>query len=51
MNVAAAAAIASAGLFFYLLPSMIASIRKVEHDGAITDINVLFGWTMLGWNR
>ena len=38
-----------AALFFYLLPSMIASIRNVEHGGAIIAINLLFGWTVLGW--
>lgn len=38
-----------ASLFFYLIPSMIASVRKVEHDFAIMAINVLFGWTVLGW--
>jgi hypothetical protein len=48
MNIAAAL-IATAGLFIYLLPAMIASIREVEHDGAIIAINVIFGWTVLGW--
>ena len=38
-----------AALFFYLLPSMIASIRNVEHGGAIVAVNVFFGWTVLGW--
>ena len=38
-----------AALFFYLLPSMIASIRHLEHGGAIIAINLLFGWTVLGW--
>jgi hypothetical protein len=49
MNVAASLLVIAA-LFFYLLPSMIAAIRKVEHDGAIIAINVLFGWTVRGWN-
>jgi hypothetical protein len=48
MNIAASLLVIAA-LFFYLLPSMIAAIRKVEHDGAIIAINVLFGWTVLGW--
>lgn len=45
----AASLIATAAFFFYLLPAMIASIRQVEHDGAIIAINVVFGWTVLGW--
>ena len=36
-------------LFFYPLPSVIAAIRAVEHSGAILLINLLFGWTVLGW--
>lgn len=48
MNIAASL-IVTAGLFIYLLPAMIASIRNVEHDGAIIAINVVFGWTVLGW--
>jgi hypothetical protein len=37
------------GALFYLLPSAIASIRQAEHLGAIIIINVLLGWTVLGW--
>lgn len=48
MNIAAVL-IVIAAFFFYLLPAVIASIRKVEHDGAILAINVVFGWTVLGW--
>jgi GDSL-like Lipase/Acylhydrolase family/Superinfection immunity protein len=36
-------------LVFYLLPSVIATTRKVQHDSAIILINVIFGWTILGW--
>lgn len=36
-------------LVVYMLPSIIASIRKAGHDGAILMINLLFGWTVLGW--
>ena len=35
--------------FLYLLPSAIAAIRKARHDGAIILVNVIFGWTVLGW--
>jgi hypothetical protein len=34
---------------FYLLPCVIASTRKTGHQGAIFFINMLFGWTILGW--
>jgi hypothetical protein len=44
-----AALIITFGLFFYLLPSVIATTRKVRHDGAIVLVNVVFGWTILGW--
>jgi hypothetical protein len=37
------------GTVFYFLPSAIAAIRQAEHDVAIFAINLLFGWTILGW--
>jgi hypothetical protein len=36
-------------IVFYLLPCVIASTRKTGHQGAIFFINMLFGWTVLGW--
>ena len=36
-------------IVFYLLPSVIASTRKTGHQSAIFFINMLFGWTVLGW--
>jgi|RhiMethySRZTD1v2_1073278.scaffolds.fasta_scaffold1016985_1 Superinfection immunity protein len=36
-------------VFSYLLPSVIATTRKVDRDGAIILVNVVFGWTVLGW--
>jgi len=36
-------------LVFYLLPTVIANTRETEHRGAIFFINLLFGWTVLGW--
>lgn len=36
-------------LVFYLLPSVIAGQRKTQHGGAIFFINLIFGWTVLGW--
>ena len=44
-----AALIITFGLFFYLLPSVISTTRKVRHDGAIVLVNVVFRWTILGW--
>ena len=37
------------GIAFYLLPAMIAKKRRAKHETAIFAINVLFGWTVLGW--
>jgi hypothetical protein len=34
---------------FYFLPTMIGSIRHTEHGAGIFWINLLFGWTVLGW--
>jgi hypothetical protein len=34
---------------FYLLPCVIASTRKTGHQGAIFFVNMIFGWTVLGW--
>ena len=37
------------GLALYLLPSAIASSRRAPSFGSIFAVNVLFGWTVLGW--
>lgn len=34
---------------FYFLPALIADKRKAASKVAITWINVIFGWTILGW--
>jgi hypothetical protein len=34
---------------FYFLPTLIAEKRKVPHSGTIFLINLLLGWTVLGW--
>jgi hypothetical protein len=34
---------------FYFLPAVIANQRDTTHLGAIFIINLLFGWTILGW--
>ena len=37
------------GMLIYLIPSVIASNRKHNSAMAILALNVLFGWTFLGW--
>lgn len=36
-------------LAVYLLPSMIADARGTHHTRAIRWMNVIFGWTVIGW--
>lgn len=36
-------------LIFYFLPAVIASERSAKHFGMIFFINLVFGWTVLGW--
>ncbi|MDS1116379.1 superinfection immunity protein [Gordonia westfalica] len=33
----------------YLLPSIVAELRKAPNKGSIIVINVLLGWTIIGW--
>lgn len=33
----------------YLLPSIVAAVRQHRSGGAICALNILFGWTLLGW--
>jgi len=39
------------GILFllYLLPSIVAAGRKHNNEGAIVALNLLLGWTVLGW--
>jgi hypothetical protein len=37
------------GLIFYFLPTLIAIFRNHHQWGAITVINLFFGWTFIGW--
>ncbi len=37
------------GIVVYLLPAIIATSRIHQNQGAITVLNVAFGWTILGW--
>lgn len=33
----------------YLVPAIIAALRRHRNDGAILALNILFGWTFVGW--
>lgn len=37
------------GAVAYLLPALIASQRKHANSTPICLVNILFGWTLLGW--
>jgi hypothetical protein len=41
--------VAALVLGFYFLPVIIAGQRDSQHYGAIFWVNLLFGWTILGW--
>jgi hypothetical protein len=36
-------------LWFYFLPVLIARKRGVGSGGALFIVNLLFGWTLIGW--
>ena len=33
----------------YFLPTIISGLREKKQRGAITALNLLLGWTVLGW--
>jgi hypothetical protein len=37
------------GLAVYFVPTVIAYVRRHRNTGAIAALNVLLGWTVLGW--
>lgn len=37
------------GLSLYFLPTIIVEIRGAEHGARILWVNLIFGWTVLGW--
>jgi uncharacterized membrane-anchored protein YitT (DUF2179 family) len=41
--------VAACWMAFYLLPSFIASARKHRSWMVIFALNILFGWTFIGW--
>lgn len=36
-------------LFFYLLPTVVAHARGHRSEGAVFALNLLLGWTFIGW--
>jgi hypothetical protein len=36
-------------LVLYFLPSVVAIVRKVTHQGSVVVINLFLGWTFVGW--
>ena len=36
-------------LVLYFLPSIVAVARKVTHQGSVVVVNLLLGWTFIGW--
>jgi hypothetical protein len=36
-------------LGLYLIPMIVAIIRKVPNTGSVAVINILLGWTLVGW--
>ncbi|AAR89706.1 hypothetical protein PBI_U2_67 [Mycobacterium phage U2] len=43
--------IAFTGLFIgvYLLPTLVATVRKSHLQGPVTVVNLFLGWTFIGW--
>lgn len=37
------------GMGFYLLPTLLAGYRNTQHATWIAVVNLLLGWTILGW--
>jgi hypothetical protein len=37
------------GCVLYLLPWVVAAMRGKKNSGAILALNVLLGWTVIGW--
>lgn len=33
----------------YFIPGIVAAFRHAKHQVAIVIVNLLFGWTILGW--
>lgn len=49
LSTAVVTGIAAALLAVYLLPVLIGWIRRVPDIGSVAVLNILLGWTMVGW--
>lgn len=49
MDVVMIFVIALAVVAFYFLPALVASHRKHPNTNAITVLNLLLGWSLIGW--
>ena len=49
LSSAAFTAVIALGVAMYLLPAAIGWFRNVPDIGSVTVINILLGWTFLGW--
>lgn len=36
-------------ILLYLLPAIIAAVRKVPNADSVAVVNIFLGWTVLGW--
>ena len=44
-----AAVLALVLIALYLVPAIVAAIRNAQHGDAIVLLNLLAGWTLIGW--
>jgi hypothetical protein len=49
MDEIAAISVFAMGFFLYFIPTVVAAGRKHRNAGAIVVLNVLLGWTFIGW--
>lgn len=49
MDVVSTAILIAAVLVAYLLPTYVAAWRKHHQAKAILALNIMFGWTIIGW--
>ena len=43
------AVLLAVGVLIYFLPTIVAAMRKAARIGAVFTVNLLLGWTLLGW--
>lgn len=36
-------------LGLYFTPTIVAIVRRVDHQGSVAVINIFLGWTLVGW--